>query len=121
MMDEPIIDIEALKRLLHLIGGDTGELGELLDEFLETAPVLVASISQAAAVGNRNDVRISAHTLKSNARDFGAMRLSRLCAALEQDCRGDYAVDLAEAACGIAQEERSARSALGSISINELD
>jgi HPt (histidine-containing phosphotransfer) domain-containing protein len=120
LTDEGTIDTAALKRLLHIIGGDVDELRELLEEYLETAPELAASMSRAAAVGDRNAIRIAAHTLKSNARDFGAKRLSQLCAALEHDCRSENAIDPVAAAAEIAQEERAASRALDAISIDAL-
>lgn len=119
-MTEGTIDIAALRRLLKVIGGDADDLRELLDEFLETAPQLAASIAGAAAAGHRDDLRIAAHTLKSNARDFGAIRLSELCAALENDCRGDGVIDPLAAAVEISQEELAARTALGRLALDAL-
>jgi HPt (histidine-containing phosphotransfer) domain-containing protein len=119
-MTDRVIDIAALKRLLHVIGGDTEDLRELLDEFLETAPDLAASITSAAVAGNRDNLRIASHTLKSNARDFGAIRLSELCAELERDCREEGIMDPRAAAARIAEEELHARRALGTLSLEGL-
>jgi HPt (histidine-containing phosphotransfer) domain-containing protein len=114
------IDVEALRRLLKLIGDDAEDLRDLVDEFLETAPELSALISIAADTGDRNALRIAAHTLKSNARDFGAMRLSQLCATLENACRSEGAFDTKAAAAEIAREEAVARDALGAIPLDAL-
>lgn len=119
-MNDETIDLETLKRLLKLIGGDAEDLRELVDEFLETAPELSASISSAAAAGNRDALRIAAHTLKSNARDFGAMRLSGLCSALENDCRNEHSIDPIAVAAEIAREEAVARDALAAIPLDAL-
>ncbi|MFW5654835.1 MAG: Hpt domain-containing protein [Roseicyclus sp.] len=119
-MTEGQIDTDALQRLLRVIGGDPEDLRELVEEFLQTAPELAASISDAAATGDRDALRIAAHTLKSNARDFGAMRLSELCAALESACRGDGALDARGAAEDIAREERTARITLANLELDAL-
>jgi HPt (histidine-containing phosphotransfer) domain-containing protein len=119
-MSDGKIDTDALQRLLRLIGGDTEDLRELVDEFLQTAPDLAASISEAAATGDRDALRIAAHTLKSNARDFGAIHLSELCAALEGACRADGPLDASAAAEDIAREEKAARSTLANLELDAL-
>lgn len=119
-MRNETIEVEVLTRLLKLIGGNPEDLRELVDEYLEIAPALSASISSAAEAGNRDTLRIAAHTLKSNARDFGAMRLSELCAKLESACRGEASYDTKSSAAEIAQEESAARKALGTISLDAL-
>jgi histidine phosphotransfer protein HptB len=119
-MNTQTIDAEALKRLLKLIGGDAEDLRELVDEFLETAPELSAEIGRAAEARDCDALRIAAHTLKSNARDFGAMRLSEHCAALEAECRDGHAPNPLAAAAEIAKEVAVAGRALGSISLEAL-
>jgi len=64
----------------------------------ETLPVLIASLkreiagAQAAlpgnlAAGDKEQLEISAHALKSAARSFGAMQLGEACLALEEAAR----------------------------------
>ena len=120
-MTEETIDRSALKDLLELVGGAHEDLDELLDDFRSTSPELVGQIHDAAASGDVDALRIAAHTLKSNARDFGAMRLSSLCEALEYECRDGSVRDAVAAAGMIEAEEAAARQALASLSARNLD
>jgi signal transduction histidine kinase/CheY-like chemotaxis protein/HPt (histidine-containing phosphotransfer) domain-containing protein len=77
------IEPGALARLQALIGGQPLYLQELIDTFLADAPQLLADLRDGAATGDVQRVRIAAHTLKSNAADFGATRLRDFNKALE--------------------------------------
>lgn len=113
-MRDDAIDRDALRRLLDLVGGDPADLEELLEEYLQAAPALAATLTGAAARGDLGAMRIAAHTLRSNARDFGAHHLSQLCATLEAACRsGALSASEAEAAAAeISAAEARARQAL---------
>lgn len=117
-----LIDREALRRLLKVVGNDPDELAELVGDYLEDAPELASRIVEAADNGDRDAFRISAHTLKSNARDFGAVRLSELCAAAEAASISTADVtDLAAAASDIALAEKAVRRALATVSLVGLE
>ena len=120
MMNNETLDIAALKRLLKVIGGDLADLRELVDDFLDEAPRLSAAILRATAEGDRDALRVASHTLKSNARDFGAMRLSGLCSLLENDCRAERPLDASVAAEEIVQEQVLVCDALGGIALDAL-
>jgi HPt (histidine-containing phosphotransfer) domain-containing protein len=120
-MTDDIIDRGALCNLLDVIGGDPEDLDELLGDYRETAPELAAAISGAANSGDLQALRIAAHTLKSNARDFGAIRLSSLCEALERECRAGAVPDAQQAAAAIVSEEAAARRALASLKADDLE
>ena len=115
-----IIDLAALRRLLEAIGGDPEDLDELFEDYRSEAPELAAKISQAAAGGDLEGLRIAAHTLKSNARDFGATKLSALCEKLEQECRSGAVADPHGMAEAIAAAENASRQALDEISASDL-
>jgi histidine phosphotransfer protein HptB len=115
------IELPALKRLLDVIGGDRADLAELIDDFRSGAPELVAQMSAAAAATDTEALRRAAHTLKSNAQDFGAMRLAALCAALEGACRDGSCPEAAASVAVIADEEEKARMTLGALNVNELE
>ena len=119
-MSDGIIEIAALRRLLEAIGGDPEDLRELIEDFRSEAPELAAQISEAAAGADLESLRIAAHTLKSNARDFGATRLSALCEELEQDCRTGAVADPGDRAEAIAAAETAARKALGDLRTDEV-
>lgn len=119
-MNDSEIDLTALSRLLEVIGGDPEDLAELLEDYRATAPDLAAQIEAAAAAGDLDALRIAAHTLKSNAQDFGATWLSVLCAELEHACRDGDVPDPVGKAAAIAAAEDSARAALASIDVRSL-
>jgi histidine phosphotransfer protein HptB len=120
LADGPI-ELPALRRLLDVIGGDHDDLSELIDDFLSGAPELVAQMSAAAATADTQALRRAAHTLKSNAQDFGATRLAALCAALEGACREGPCPEAAASVAVIAEEEEMARRALGALNVKELE
>lgn len=78
-----ILDQNALDALNEVTGGDAEFMAELVDTFLEDAPLLLADIWQAFEAGNASEVRRLSHGLKSNGRDFGATTFADLCATLE--------------------------------------
>lgn len=119
-MNTPDIDRTALKRLFHVMGNDIGELEDLRRDYLEDAPDLARRITEAAAQGDWTALRIAAHTLKSNARDFGAVQLAGLCADLEKACIDGRPEDPAGFAERIRDAECAARRALLGICLDEL-
>lgn len=115
------IDRAALRRLLAVVGNDPDELGELIDDYIEDAPDLACRMADAAANGDRDAFRIAAHTLKSNARDFGAIRLSELCSAAEAASASlAFSTDLTTFIDDIASAERAAREVLLSVNLENL-
>jgi signal transduction histidine kinase/DNA-binding response OmpR family regulator/HPt (histidine-containing phosphotransfer) domain-containing protein len=77
------IELNALAQLQAMMGGKAAYLHELIDSFLEDAPQLLAELQRGIDVHEPARVRMAAHTLKSNAADFGATRLRDLNRALE--------------------------------------
>ena len=69
--------------LEKLTGGDKEFMGEIIDTFLEDAPDLVANMRKGVDQGNAADLRLAAHSLKSNSADFGAETLRELCKQAE--------------------------------------
>lgn len=91
-----MFDIRAFDRLREAVGDDPADLADIAGSFLEEAPKLLQSMVQAADSGDHDTVHRQAHSLKSNARDFGATRLAELCQALEHELRsGGRPEDLA--------------------------
>jgi HPt (histidine-containing phosphotransfer) domain-containing protein len=115
------IDHAALRRLLDILGNDPDELADLMSDYLVDAPDLVRRMLEAAEQGDREAFRIAAHTLKSNARDFGAARLSELCFAAEAAVSAPAtSADLAALAGEIARAELAARQALSEVDLADL-
>jgi HPt (histidine-containing phosphotransfer) domain-containing protein len=119
-MSSEEIDGGALQRLLNVLGNDPEELKDLIEDYFEDAPELARRISSAAEDGDLQALRIAAHTLKSNARDVGALRLAALCADIEQSCNAGAHSDATAAARSVAEAEEAARRALTSVALDEL-
>ena len=56
---------------------------ELVDTFLEEAPSMLAELRGARTAGDADRFRRAAHSLKSNANTFGALRLAAQARELE--------------------------------------
>ena len=83
-MGTEVIYRSALEALLEMVGGDTEFFAEMVDTFFEDSPELLAAAQAALAAGDTPTLRRAAHSLKSNAANFGAMELSQRCKALEE-------------------------------------
>jgi CheY-like chemotaxis protein len=85
-----VLDHKALEQLRA--GSDETFFVELVDTFLLDAPVLLETLRHADA----HELRRAAHTLKSNARVFGATTLAELCQELEAMARSESLAGAAE-------------------------
>ena len=81
-----VLDVNALRNLRSVIGGDIDDLMELVEEFVASLPHEMEAMRGQAENGDLTALRITAHSCKSNARDLGAPGLSTLCAELERLC-----------------------------------
>ena len=77
----PAIDRATFEELNQMSGADF--INELIDAFLEDAPLMIQNMRTAAATGDVESFRRNAHSLKSNAHTFGATELGRLAKELE--------------------------------------
>jgi len=79
-----IIDPAAIQRLRAMLGKRADEmLPGLTDSFLMDAEQSQAKARVALEAGDAEDLRRVAHTLKSNAANFGATKLAMYCQELE--------------------------------------
>ncbi|HEX8855045.1 MAG TPA: response regulator, partial [Thermoleophilaceae bacterium] len=85
---ERVLDPDALERL-RAGAGDPAFVAELVDMFASDAPALLDTLHHALEEADAEEVRRSAHTLKSNARVFGATRLAEVCQAIENLARAE--------------------------------
>ena len=58
-------------------------MAELADAFYEDAPNLIQEAQQAWQAGDAGTLRRAAHSLKSNAANFGAEEMRQMCKELE--------------------------------------
>ncbi len=80
-MTESVIDTEIFQDLQLSAGEDF--VRELVDTFLEEAPVLLAQLRAARDEADTDAFRRAAHSLKSNAQTFGAAALAHAARAIE--------------------------------------
>ena len=84
----PPLDAQALQRLNELDpGGRHGLLPKVLRTFDSSSRRLLEQLVAARAAGDLDGQRMVAHTLKSSSMSVGALRLSQLCADVEQQLR----------------------------------
>ncbi|MGH2678060.1 MAG: response regulator, partial [Actinomycetota bacterium] len=88
-----VLDREGLERLRRTVG-DGEPLAQIIEVFLVDADRLLGELAAAMAAGRADEVRRSAHTLKSTASSVGASSLAERCRLLEGragsgDLRGD--------------------------------
>jgi PAS domain S-box-containing protein len=107
-----VLDPAALERLREMSGGDVAFLEEVFEVFLADAPGMLAEMRQALAQGDAPTLRRAAHSLKSNAADFGAKRLSELCRELEMMGKAGTLDGAAEKLASIEAEWVQVKAAL---------
>jgi GAF domain-containing protein/DNA-binding response OmpR family regulator/HPt (histidine-containing phosphotransfer) domain-containing protein len=84
----PAIDRATFDRLRAMLAkAPPGALAHLIETFFGNAPTLIGQMKAGAETGSAEEVRRAAHTLKSNAANFGALSLAELCRALEMQAR----------------------------------
>lgn len=90
---DAVIDSEMVQELR-----DEGDnlLSELVDMFIAEVPLELASLEEALARQDAGATRLSAHTLKGTASNFGARRMQTLAKTIEDKGR-DGALDGASA------------------------
>ncbi len=111
--EEAALDVAALNRLRAMLSkAPPGALANLIDTFLSNAPQLLHEMNQAAQRGQADDLRRAAHTLKSNAANFGAIPLSNLCRALEAIGKSGTVEGAAPLIARIADEYQRVKDAL---------
>lgn len=67
--------------------GKTGILAQMIGLFLKGSGEQVAALLAAADAGDAERLRVTSHTLKSNAASFGATELAEVCRDIETVAR----------------------------------
>ena len=80
-MDESVIDRAVYAELRDTTGAKF--VAELVDTFIEEGPGMLAELRAARAEGNAERFRRAVHSLKSNGRAFGAVKLTALAREFE--------------------------------------
>ena len=84
-MPQSLIDRTIFNALIESVGDDF--IGELVQTFLEEAPLMLDEIQAAATAKEVDNLRRAAHSLKTNANTFGATSLGELAKELEYMAR----------------------------------
>src|SRR5689334_21128230 len=80
-MSAPTIDAATFCALKETAGAEFAL--ELIDTFLQEAPVMLADLRRAMAEGDAEKFRRAAHSLKSNGNTFGAPSFAAMARELE--------------------------------------
>ena len=111
-MTAPTIVLATFRELQDTAGPEF--VAELVDTFLEEAPLMLAELRAARAASNADTFRRAAHSLKSNSQTFGATTLAALARSLElaglaaAPAQDDTALDALDAAYAQAASELKA-------------
>jgi HPt (histidine-containing phosphotransfer) domain-containing protein len=79
------IDRGVIASLSDSVGEDF--VGELIDTFTDEAPGMLQEMHQALSLGDAESFRRAAHSLKTNAKTFGATQLAEKAMELETMAR----------------------------------
>ena len=80
-MTDPVIDLRTFTELQDNTGADF--VIELVDTFIAESPAMLAELRAAWGAGSAERFRRAAHSMKTNALSFGALRLGQAARALE--------------------------------------
>lgn len=106
-----LLDPRALERI-RVTMGDDGAVADLVAAFLEDAPSMIEELRAAATSADAAGVRLHAHSLKGNAREFGATVLAEQCQRLEVAATAGNLENASSLVDGIEMEYARVRGAL---------
>src|SRR4029453_9988371 len=109
--DRDTVDLTQLEATV----GDPTFVRELISTFLSDAPHLVGALRSSLEQHNPEELRIAAHTLKSNGRTFGATALASLSEELELSAQTGTLGGAGELVSRIENEYARVEGALGAL------
>lgn len=110
---DQVLDPTTVQRLVEALSPTL--VAELIQAFLEDSPSMVDTIRRAGPTADPGEVRLAAHTLRSNADTFGASDLASLCTNLETQARAGALAETEPLISHITAEYDRCRSALKSL------
>jgi HPt (histidine-containing phosphotransfer) domain-containing protein len=105
------LDRAVLKQLREDLGG-AGAVHDVIATFLENTPAVLAALHEAAARTNADGIRRAAHKIKGTSAMLGAVRLSQLCAEIENIGRSGDVSDAMSRVTAIEEAYHAAEAAL---------
>jgi histidine phosphotransfer protein HptB len=109
-MSAPTIDAATFEALKQTTGAEFAL--ELVDTFLQEAPVMLEDLRRALAAKDPDKFRRTAHSLKSNSNTFGALTLAAMARELELTSASKVSAGGAEAVDALAEEYSRVAAAL---------
>jgi histidine phosphotransfer protein HptB len=109
-MSAPTIDPATFEALKETTGADFAL--ELVDTFLQEAPVMLDDLRRALAAKDPDKFRRAAHSLKSNSNTFGALTLGAMARELELTSVSKVSESSARPLDALAQEYSRVAAAL---------
>ncbi|HEX4524451.1 MAG TPA: Hpt domain-containing protein [Casimicrobiaceae bacterium] len=109
-MSAPTIDRATFEALKQTTGADFAL--ELVDTFLQEAPVMLEDLRRALAAKDAEKFRRTAHSLKSNSNTFGALTLAAMARELELTSAAKVSEGRTEPVDALAQEYSRVAAAL---------
>jgi HPt (histidine-containing phosphotransfer) domain-containing protein len=114
--DDSIINRQALDNIRALSPGNGDALlDRVLHAFLRDTPAHLHTIRQAIAAGDAEQLRKSAHSLKSSSANVGASALAQRSKELEQLARNHTTAGAAPLLADMEHSFQAARQALGAL------
>jgi len=109
-MSAPTIDRATFEALKETTGAEL--VLELVDTFLQEAPVMLEDLRRALAAKDADKFRRTAHSLKSNSNTFGALTLGAMARELELTSAAKVSAGGAAAVDALADEYSRVAAAL---------
>jgi len=109
-MTDTVIDLDVYQALTEVVGEDF--IGEMVEAFLEEGTQFVADLDKSFVDDDIDLFRRAAHSMKSNAATFGAIKLSNLSQELEEMARQGQLDGAAEKLAPISAAFSNAEQAL---------
>jgi HPt (histidine-containing phosphotransfer) domain-containing protein len=112
VIDQTVIDTDALGNLLEIAGGDDEFVNELIRTYAEDGAAQVERLRVAAAAGDTPALVIGAHSLKTSSLNVGATVVAELSRVLEEGARAGSVTEAPARVEAIASAFDEARAAL---------
>jgi PAS domain S-box-containing protein len=115
---ESVIDESVLENLRSMAGSEGDQLiAELIQAYLEDAPVRIQAIKNALASENRANLKKAAHALQSPSVSIGAVKLGKICETLEYTAQDESLAQIADLVNQIKSEYKNVISFMESFHI----
>lgn len=107
------LNMEVIDELLELSeDGDPELLIDLIQMFLDDAPVKLQAILRGVESGDWEQVERAAHSLKGSSGNLGATQVQNACDTIQNACRAGRTTDAVQTVQGLPEHFEAAETAL---------